>query len=230
MKTEQTWKMLEQIRQLPVSEQTALLQLPSSGTAVYTALQVINEMEHYSSWDITVSVGNAGGVSYFAALWTQYRMNTQDQLMRAVDAMTAEYNPISNYDMLEQSADGHRRGDLTDTVTPTGGTESKTYRYGIDSGTDGELSDRSEVLPKSGTKTETKHVHTNDQSMDFDTGTLTGYNEATEHYLKRSGNIGVTTSAQMITGEVELRKIDLLRDYIREFFNRYGYAVGGDRE
>ena len=66
--------------------------------------------------------------------------------------------------------------------------------------------------------------------MDFDGDTLTGYHEANEHYLKRSGNIGVTTSAQMITGEVELRKIDLLKDYIREFFNRYGYAVGGDHE
>ena len=223
--------MLQGILQLPPSDREQLLKLPSNGDTMYDGDAVFHEMENnYSSWTVTVPVNVQETVAYFASLWTQYRANTQDQLQRAYDAMTAQYNPINNYDMLEQSADGHRRGDLTDTVTPTGGTESKTYRYGIDSSTDGELSDRSEVLPKTGTKTETKHTHTNDQTMDFDSSTLTGYNESTEHYLKRSGNIGVTTSAQMITGEVELRKLDLLCDYIRAFFYRYGYCVGSDEE
>ena len=172
--------MLDQILQLPPSDREQLLKLPSTGDTMYDGDAVFREMENnYSSWTVTVPVNVQETVAYFASLWTQYRANTQDQLQRAYDAMTAEYNPINNYDMLEQSADGHRRGDLTDTVTPTGGTESKTYRYGIDSSTDGELSDRSEVLPKSGTKTETKHAHTNDQTMDFDSSTLTGYNEET---------------------------------------------------
>ena len=215
--------MLQQIRLLPISEQTTLLQLPSSGTTVYTAMQVINEMEHFSSWDITVPIGNSGGVAYFAALWTDYRNSTQDQLMRAVEAMQAEYDPISNYDMLEQSADGRRFSKETDTTTPEGG-------YGVDSDADGNPAQRVQTKPLEDTSTETTKEYDNDQSMDFDGDTLSGYHEANEHYLKRSGNIGVTTSAQMITGEVELRKIDLLKDYIREFFNRYGYAVGGDRE
>lgn len=222
--------MLQQIRLLPISEQTTLLQLPSSGTTVYTAMQVINEMEHYSSWDITVPIGNAGGVAYFASLWTDYRNNTQDQLMRAVEAMQAEYDPISNYDMLEQSADGRRYSKETDTTTPEGGTESTTYAYGIDSDADGNPAQRVQTKPLKDTNTETTKEYDNDQAMSFDGDTLTGYHEANEHYLKRSGNIGVTTAAQMITGEVDVRKIDLLKDYIREFFNRYGYAVGGDCE
>ena len=222
--------MLQQIRLLPISEQITLLQLPSSGTTVYAAMQVINEMEHFSSWEITVPIGNSGGVAYFAALWTDYRNNTQDQLMRAVEAMKAEYDPISNYDMLEQSADGRRYSKETDTMTLEGGTESTTYAYGMDTDADGNPAQRVRTKPLEDTSTETTKEFENDQSMDFDGDTLTGYHEANEHYLKRSGNIGVTTSAQMITGEVELRKIDLLKDYIREFFSRYGYAVGGDRE
>ena len=142
--------------------------------------------------------------------------------------MKAEYDPISNYDMTEQAADGRKLSKRTDTTTPTGGTESKVYRYGLGSDADGSLYSKEESLPKAGAKTELTESYDNNQSMTFDGSTLTGYHDAAEHYLKRSGNIGVTTSAQMIEGELQLRMHDLLREYIKEFIDRYCFCVGGD--
>lgn len=221
--------MLQEAQTLPAADFENFLKLPSTGDTVYDAQAVFAEMQNnYSSWKVVVPVNVSGTIAYFASLWLQYRLNTQDQLMRAVDAMTAEYNPIDNYNMLEESADGRRYSKETDTVTPEGGTESTTFRYGIDSDAYGSPSDRVTVTPMDDAKTETTKEFENDQSMDFNGDTLTGYHDAAEHYLKRSGNIGVTTSAQMIQGEVELRKTDLLRDYIREFFRRYAYFVGGE--
>ena len=203
--------------------------MPSTGDTVYTSLQVLGEMDHYSSWDVVVPVNTQATVAYYAALWTQYRQNTEDQLLRAVDAVTADYDPLSNYDMKESGADGKRLSKETDTTTPTGGTKTTTYKYGINSGADGAEDGRAETVPIDGAKTELTREYQNNQSMTYDGSTLTGYHDANEHYMQRHGNIGVTTNVQLISGEVEMRlKTDLLRDYIKEFFARYGFCVGGD--
>lgn len=206
-----------------------MMKIPATGDTVYTALQTLSEMDHYSSWEVTVPVNTAATVAYYVALWVQYRMNTQDQLLRAVDAVTVNYDPISNYDMTESAADGRKYSKETDTTTPTGGTETKSFSYGINSGTDGAEDGRTRTEPLAGTKTETTRDYANDESMNFDGSTLTGYHDAAEHYLQRHGNIGVTSNVQLVTGEVEMRlKTDLLRDYVKEFFARYGFCVGGD--
>lgn len=215
---------------MTTQQQNDLMKLTVGTDDMYTGIQVLNEMELYSSWKVTVPVNTAPDIAYFSGRWTEYRKNTIDQLHRAWIAMRAEYNPIDNYNMMEQSADGKRLSKETKTETPTGGTESTTYRYGLDSDEYGAKSDRVEMVPKAGAKTETKTEYDNNKSMSFDGETLTDFHDANEHYLKRSGNIGVTTSAQMIEGELQLRQHDLLMEYIRAFFYRYGYCVGGEFE
>ena len=195
---------------------------------MYTGIQVLNELELYSSYLMVVPVGVTADAAYFAGRWTEYRKNTIGQLHRAWKAMQADYDPISNYDMIEQSADGRKLSKKTDTTKPTGGTVSTTYRFGLGSDADGSKYMKEETVPKSGAKTELTEEYLNDKSMTFDGSTLTGYHDAAEHYLKRSGNIGVTTSAQMIEGELQIRARDLLKEYIKEFIDRYCFCVGGD--
>ena len=49
------------------------------------------------------------------------------------------------------------------------------------------------------------------------------------HELQRSGNIGVTSTQQMLQQEIELRKQSLIYDYIYDFISRYTfYAAGGE--
>ena len=56
------------------------------------------------------------------------------------------------------------------------------------------------------------------------------FNNAEIRKLSRSGNIGVTTSQQMIESEIELRKKSIA-DWLIEFFVRkYMFTVGDDNE
>lgn len=51
--------------------------------------------------------------------------------------------------------------------------------------------------------------------------------EIKTHNFERSGNIGVTTSQQMITSEIALRKQNILEMFVDNFVARYCYYGGG---
>lgn len=208
-------------------------ELAYDGHVMYSRDLVLSLMEYnWSSWDFVVSSVFQASTAYFAAVWSDYKAETIEQLYRAWTALQAEYDPISNYDMTETAADGKRLDKSTDTTTPSGGTETstKTYRAGLNSVDDGVQADYidSKTTPLDYTQTETVTEHDNTQSMTFDGSTKTGYHEASEHYLKRSGNIGVTTAAQMIEGELDIRARSLVYEYLQRFFDRYAFSVGGD--
>ena len=54
------------------------------------------------------------------------------------------------------------------------------------------------------------------------------FSDGTMHVLTRTGNIGVTTNAQMIQGEIEMRRINLLHEYVQGFITLYCSFVGVD--
>ena len=62
------------------------------------------------------------------------------------------------------------------------------------------------------------------QSNDTRTDNLQNTSDAT-HELKRSGNIGVTTSQQMIDSELQLRKYNVLYNYLRRFAIAYLFYI-----
>ena len=199
---------------------------------IFTTAQIFNELRfNYSTYQVPVSLIDTPTAGYFIQLWQEYVGNTKQQLFRALEALTADYDPVSNYDMKEQRADGVRLSKETDTTTPTGGTkvEQSLNRYGIDSGADGAPYDKSETqtTPLTGTKTETERSYANDKSMSFGNDTYSNFHSAEEHYVKRSGNIGVTLASDMVRSEYELRKLDLLRSYVKTFIDRYAYTIGG---
>ena len=96
-----------------------------------------------------------------------------DKWKRIYDAITMEYNPINNYDMVENEK-------VNSKITSTVGTDNKTYGFG--SGTPAPADEASSTSTTEGDKDD-------------------NYRE-----LTRSGNIGVTTSAQLLEGELEVRK------------------------
>lgn len=140
--------------------------------------------------------------------------------------VVAEYNPIHNYDMVEErdlsttadnveTTDGTKTKTGTDTLahglvqTTTHGrtTDEMEYRYGINTdASDPKPSDKS-TMEEGGTTATTdsgSDVRTYNLSDDDDT-TVTQDNEGTEHEeLHRSGNIGVTTTQQMLESERRL--------------------------
>lgn len=220
------------LREILANSELHVLAVTDSGQTLYTHEQIFNELTYnYSSYFVTVSSVYRPSTAFFVNLWLAYTDQTAANLARALAAMDAQYNPINNYDMVEKSADARKLSKETDTTTPTGGTEttSEAYVFGLNSGATGADSDRSTTTsrPLQGTKSETVTQYDNDKTGTVDGQTLTGH-DVNEHILTRSGNIGVTTSAQMITQEIALRKNNLMRDYVREFVNRYCYSVGGE--
>lgn len=140
--------------------------------------------------------------------------------------ITAEYNPIHNYNMVEErdlsttadnveTTDGTKTQSGTDTLahgliqtTQHGRTTNEMgYRYGINTDTDDPKPSDKSTTGEGGSTTITdsgSDVRTYDLSNGDDT-TVTQDNEGTEHEeLHRSGNIGVTTTQQMLESERRL--------------------------
>ena len=150
-------------------------------------------------------------------------------------ALQAEYKPLENYSMTEkmtndvtQKAYGktttrtdnlsHTKTgndtttpDLTETETPNTTNTREHGVYGFNSQADA-VPDATETDTETGTNTTTTTgtSRTDYDTTESDTGTQTaadsGSDTETRNYqLTREGNIGVTTSQQMLESEIELR-------------------------
>lgn len=130
----------------------------------------------------------AGYTTLAGIIWAYYG----EAWTRKYDALTAEYNPLNNYDMTE-TENSHIVDDATTGVTGSAANNSTTVNsahnvYGYNSST----------ATPSESDSATTYQNT-DMTTDYD-------NDRTiSRGLKRSGNIGVTTSQQMLQSELELR-------------------------
>lgn len=135
-------------------------------------------------------------------------------LAKMYEVYLAEYNPIDNYNMKETNTDEHT-GDDTRTIegnvtdTTTGKMRTTNYVQGMDSTTfkDSERSE-TEYNPdaSTGMKSEKKY---NDYS-----DTLT-YDSQVTSTKTRSGNIGVTTTQQMLQSEIALWQWNFYNEMFR---------------
>ena len=167
-------------------------------------------------------------LTYFAT--TAYQMfNTAWSYQ--YKALTADYNPINNYDSVENSTDTHEytgtqtvdhevtknNTDTPDiTRTSNGSNDSAGSLYGFNS-TSAVPSDEANGTSQS-TDKETGTVTSNGTENGTNTRT-DNLKETITHELTRSGNIGVTTSQQMIESELELRKKQFYNIMIHDIIN-----------
>ena len=101
------------------------------------------------------------------------------------DALNTAYKPLENYAMEEERTPNLTKGRWE---TTSGSANSKTSIYGFNGIEPADSSENSGSQSGSSTISETE----------------TGYEK-----LKRTGNIGVTTSQQMLESEFEIRKKDI---------------------
>lgn len=113
--------------------------------------------------------------------------------------LSAQYNPIENYSMMEEMTDDKTVSEYGKVHTREDNLkdESKTAVYGFNSS---EASDTG-----SGETTRTGVVTDRDSGEDTHTR---------NYILTRSGNIGVTTSQQMLQSERDLWKWNFFRDVV----------------
>lgn len=154
-------------------------------------------------------------VKKFESYNTLMASNLKSQL----DVMKAAYNPIENYDNNEES-------------TTTIGVKEENFKKGTNTDTtevgQGQVTTKSDVTSyETNTFADADKV-TTDESARTTTTTLgerTDIRTEKEHIDKIEkrihGNIGVTTSQQMIESELELRKRNVVTEYLTEFATMY---------
>lgn len=195
---------------------------------LYTTQEVYNEFEKYYTFFFCPSLTVLSATQTFKDKWANYIGIQGENLKRMYDALYSTYNPIENYSLSESGLDGIKNDVTTTTTTPTGKTTIKDTETVAGLGSTGEGA-------TAGTNTQessftdrvdtTVTTPTNTESGTFDGTTHTGYHEAREHFFKRSGNIGTVTPSDMIMKEYSIRKLDLLRGFVKEFINEYCFYV-----
>lgn len=152
-------------------------------------------------------------------------------------ALTADYNPINNYSMTEsgedtrtntgtQSTSGERSGTETETpnltTTATGENNSSGGLYGFNSAESVPSDTTHGTNTNTNTQSGTVNTNTSDTTASTRTDDLT---EKNIHTFERSGNIGVTTSQQMIESELELRKKQFYSIVYKDIVNHLCLSV-----
>lgn len=148
-----------------------------------------------------------------------YNTLMANNLKSQLDAMKMLYNPIENYDSNEES-------------TTTIGAKEENFKKGANTDTtevgQGQITTKSDVTSyETNTFADADKV-TTDEAARTTTATMGERLDARtekEHIDKLvkhiHGNIGVTTSQQMIESELELRKRNVTSEYLTEFATMY---------
>ena len=148
-----------------------------------------------------------------------YNTLMSSNLKSQLDVMKEVYNPIENYDNNEES-------------TTTIGQKEENFKKGTNTDKTevgkGQITTTSDVTSyESNTFADADKVTTDESARTTTTtmGERTDTRTEKEHvdiFKKRiHGNIGVTTSQQMIESELELRKRNVITEYLKEFATMY---------
>ena len=155
-----------------------------------------------------------------------------DSLERMLEAVTEDYNPLHNYDRHESYTDketGSNTGGSTGTVTDQGAEESEYVTDTDTTGTEENTISAENVSTyqpdskreDSGTLDSTVTGKVSKGNTRTENRTDSGSNRRDlEHTAHLYGNIGVTTSQQMLLEEIRLRKDLSIYDVAAELFYR----------
>ena len=184
--------------------------LPPKDYKVIYNMQVVKlETEQYR-WEYIYAWFTSKIQEYLAANYTPWKDK--------VDAFLTSYNPLNNYDMTELAGGTS----LTARVRSSSGTHKTTSKVApFDSES---FKNESEVVNEqktlSGTDFDPESAISGfddaTKSLTFDDLTTPQGNSTSVSKLTRSGNIGVTTSQQMLEAELEVRKHDLVKEFLNE--------------
>ena len=215
----------------------------------------------------------------FKAVFDMWKDCVGDDYKRAFDALAATYNPLENYDRMEEGSEtderhkgsvdtetveeageetnAHHKGTKTATgeeiiSTPRVQTKATTYKVAFDSSSETET-DAVTTEPTQGTDKVERDATKNFTTVQDIDGTtfdkdVRSFNErettrTTTHAdidastfdkdvhtftnRRTHGNIGVTTSQQMLLSELELRIKNYVADAIDSFVKMYCYFWKG---
>lgn len=140
------------------------------------------------------------------SLITSWSNTSQYTWSHLAETLTAEYNPIENYDRTENYSDvftGTTQTNATNNATGNGTGKTKVYGY------------NNLTAPADDTASETTSA-SNSSSNSAGTNTST-----TTHNSRVHGNIGVTTSQQMLQSERDIAMFNIYDSICNDFKKRF---------
>lgn len=147
---------------------------------------------------------------------TIFARTYQNKYNKLLNTETLEYDPIENYSMTESGTDVRTPNLVSNTTasaTSSGNaTNSSTTSTGVTT------YDNTVDFINQNKGTDDTATTTSAENSSTDKTTTTG-NEKTTHEFKRSGNIGVTTSQQMIQSEREVADFSALAQFVTDIAN-----------
>lgn len=182
-----------------------------------TVAEIFNEF--WGSFCFFCSSYTLDAENPLAKKFKTYNNQMAASLKKSLDAFFSSYNPIENYDSNEES-------------TTTTGAKEENFKKGANTDTteigQGIITTKSDVTSyESNTFADADKV-TTDEAARTTTATMgersdvRSEKEHVDKFVKHiHGNIGVTTSQQMIESELELRKRNVIFEYLTEFANMY---------
>lgn len=166
------------------------------------------ERDFYKYYDNENSTSNTNMVKQASDYIALYGKSHKYEYDKLVDTLSLEYNPIENYSMTEKGKDTR-----TPNITQTNkGTNTNTAEVDTAITTGKTTFDKSDSFIND---TRSTNKGTNTDTQGIDTTVTTAGNEKTEHELTRSGNIGVTTSQQMIESERKLAMFSVVDLFVK---------------
>lgn len=170
-------------------------------------------------------------------LWDVYNAIYKPDFLKAYEASIMEYNPLSNYDSKETNVYLQNDGDDTNevthgkTTTNTANDVTNETKTTSDVSTDYRNEEKtiqsgSTTVADSGTTTTV--ISKTAKNLTVKEKTYTA-DEVRAEIKEKLGNIGVTTSQQMLQSEIDLRLSPVVMLYLDQFANTYFYYVGGIR-
>lgn len=178
----------------PVAKELKLFTIFTPSEMFHFLADKYGERDFYKMYDSENARNNTKSVSQASAYILLYGKSHKYEYDKLVDTLSLEYNPIENYSMTETGTDIR-----TPNITQTN-KGLNTNTVGVDTSiTTGKTTfDKSDSFIND---TKTTNTGTNTDTQDINTTVTTAGNEKTVHEFTRSGNIGVTTSQQMIESE-----------------------------
>lgn len=191
-----------------VSQDLKLFTIFTSAEMFYYFADKFGERDFYKYYDSENATDNTNMVKKASDYIALYGKSHKYEYDKLVDTLSLEYNPIENYSMTEKG---------TDTRTPNITQTNKgvnTNTIGVDTSiTTGKTTfDKSDSFIND---TKTTNTGTNTDTQDINTTVTTAGNEKTVHEFTRSGNIGVTTSQQMIESERQLAMFSVVDLFVK---------------
>lgn len=191
-----------------VSQDLKLFTIFTSAEMFSYFVNKFGERDFYKYYDSENTTSNTNMVKQASDYIALYGKSHKYEYDKLVDTLSLEYNPIENYSMTEKG---------TDTRTPNITQTNKgvnTNTVGVDTSiTTGKTTfDKSDSFIND---TKTTNTGTNTDTQDINTTVTTAGSEKTVHEFTRSGNIGVTTSQQMIESERQLAMFSVVDLFVK---------------